>query len=80
MLYKAAEKKLIRGLLCDFFEGGVVSLQYADDTLLFLDHSIHNVRNLKWILSCFEQISGTRINVHKSDLIPTNMQMNLSVT
>ena len=36
ILNKAAKKGLIEGLLTDVFEGGNVSLQYADDTLLFL--------------------------------------------
>ena len=35
MLAKAARGGLISGLLCDFCPGGVFSLQYADDTLLF---------------------------------------------
>ena len=35
MLAKAAEKGLIKGLLADFVPNGVISLQYADDTILF---------------------------------------------
>jgi hypothetical protein len=34
---------------------------------------ITNVRNLKWILTCFELMSGMRINYHKSELIPVNV-------
>jgi hypothetical protein len=30
--------------------------------------------NLKWILTCFEELSGMRINFHKSELIPINME------
>jgi hypothetical protein len=29
--------------------------------------------HLKWILTCFEQISELRINFHKSELIPINI-------
>ena len=29
--------------------------------------------NLKWILTCFEQVSGMRINYHKGALIPINV-------
>jgi hypothetical protein len=65
---------LIRGLCPDFVPGGVVCLQYADDTLLFLEKSNEIATNLKWILTCFEQISGMRINYHKSDLIPINVE------
>ena len=35
MFKKASEQGLIRGLLTDFREGCVISLQYADDTILF---------------------------------------------
>jgi hypothetical protein len=35
MLVKGIECELIRGLCPHFIRGGVVSLQYSDDTLLF---------------------------------------------
>jgi hypothetical protein len=28
---------------------------------------------MKWILTCFEQMSGMRINYHKSEIIPMNV-------
>ena len=31
------------------------------------------VMHLKWLLSCFEQLSGLRINFHKCDLVPINV-------
>jgi hypothetical protein len=49
-------------------------MQYVDDTLLFLKNNLENVVNLKWILSCFEQMSGMRINFHKCDLIAINVE------
>jgi hypothetical protein len=49
-------------------------MQYADDTLLFLENDLNSARNLKWILSCFEQMSGMRINFHKCDLVPINVE------
>ena len=48
-------------------------MQYADDTLLFLDNNLENAKHLKWLFSCFEQMSGTRINFHKCDLVPINI-------
>jgi hypothetical protein len=30
-------------------------------------------QNLKWLLTCFENMSGMRINYHKSDLMPINI-------
>ena len=73
MLKKAVAAGLIRGLGSDLVENGVVCLQYADDTILFLDANEKVVKNMKWILTCFEQMSGMRINYHKSEIIPMNV-------
>jgi hypothetical protein len=43
-------------------------LQYADDTILFLDHDLENALNMKLILCIFQQLSGLKINFHKSKL------------
>lgn len=56
MLSKAAHRSLISGLLPDFCPGGIFSLQYADDTLIFLKNDTIVAQNLKWILTLFEQI------------------------
>ena len=73
MLKKAVAAGLIRGLGSDLVENGVVCLQYADDTILFLDANEKVVKNMKWIFTCFEQMSGMRINYHKSEIIPMNV-------
>ena len=69
-LKKASEQDLIRGLLTDFREGGVISLQYADDTILFSSIEDQHLENLKCCLVLFENLSRMRINYHKSELIP----------
>lgn len=74
MLQKAANGGLIRGLLYNSNTQGVVSLQYADDTILFSDIDENHLRNLKGTLAWFEKISGMRINFHKSELIPMNLE------
>jgi hypothetical protein len=51
MLSKAARHNLISGLLQNMIEGGIVSLQYAEDTLLFLEDDLEKANNLKWC--CF---------------------------
>lgn len=48
-------------------------MQYADDTILFLENNVDTARNLKNILTCFEQVSGMRINYNKSELVPINL-------
>jgi hypothetical protein len=74
MLMKIANKGYISSFMSNVFPGGVMSLLYADDTLLFLDHSCIATCHLKWLMVCFEQISGMKINYHKSDLTPMNLE------
>jgi hypothetical protein len=40
---------------------------YGDDTVLFMNHDIDIVPNLKLLLA-FEQASGLKINFHKSEI------------
>ena len=68
MLVKAVNNGLIGGLLPHAIPSGVVSLQYVDDTILFIQDSVEYAKNLKWILTYFEKLSGLKINFHKSDL------------
>jgi hypothetical protein len=48
---------------------GVNMLQYADDTIFLIKDDIDSVQNLKFILGAFEQMSGLKINFHKSELM-----------
>ena len=76
MLIKAARANLIRGLLPNVYEGGIISLQYADDTLLFLENNLQHAKNFKWLLTCFENLSGMRINYAKCDLLTLGLDEN----
>jgi hypothetical protein len=58
MLVRAAQGGYITGLTTSLYPEGVISIQYADDTLLFL---------------CYDKLSGMKINYHKSDMIPINL-------
>ena len=69
MLLKASRYNLISGLLPQVTIGGIISLQYADDTLLFFENDVEKANNQKWILNCYEFMSGMRINYDKSDLL-----------
>ncbi|XP_071674399.1 uncharacterized protein [Lolium perenne] len=48
--------------------GGVSHLQYADDTLILIQGSDEDIANLKFLLMCFEDMSGLKINYHKSEV------------
>jgi hypothetical protein len=75
MLNRANSKGLTKGLLDNFRPGGIISLQYADDTILFSKAEESTLRNLKCVLMWYEQISGMRINFHKSELAPLNLEI-----
>ena len=45
-------------------------LLYADDTILFCGVNQEQMRYLCWLLMWFEAISGLRINLNKSEIIP----------
>jgi hypothetical protein len=73
MLIKAAHNNLISGMFRSFCPSRIIIMQYVDDTLLLLENKMESVKNLKWILSFFEQLCRMRINFNKCDLIPINI-------
>jgi hypothetical protein len=58
----------VEGLIPHLVDGGISILQYADDTILFMDHDLDKALNMKLILCIFEQLSGLKINFHKSEV------------
>jgi hypothetical protein len=58
----------IRGLIPHLVDNGLSILQYADDTIIFLDHDLEQAKNLKLLLYAFEQLLGLKINFHKSEV------------
>jgi hypothetical protein len=52
----------IEGLIPLLVDEGLSILQYADDTILFMEHDIEKAWNLKLILTAFEQLLGLKIN------------------
>jgi hypothetical protein len=73
MMGKAANKGYLKRLMSRLYLEGVISLQYADNTLLFLENDIQGASHLKWLMTFFEHISSLRINYHKSDLTAINL-------
>jgi hypothetical protein len=56
----------VAGLIPHLVDGGVSILQYADDTILFMEHDLEKALNMKLVLYIFEQLSGLKINFHKA--------------
>jgi hypothetical protein len=60
----------IDGLVPHLVEDGLSILQYADDTILFLEDGLVKARGLRLVLNAFERLSRLKINFHKSELYP----------
>lgn len=68
LINRAKREGHIEGVVPHLVDDGLSILQYADDTILFMNHDIAKTRNLKLILCAFEQLSGLKINYHKSEI------------
>lgn len=69
ILNKARNAGYIRGVVPHLIEGGISHLQYADDTIILIEGDEKSVRNVKFLLYCFEWMSGLKINYHKSEVV-----------
>ncbi len=56
----------------------VSHLLYADDTILFCDACLEQVTYLRRVLTCFEAVTGLRVNMSKSKMVPIGEVTNLS--
>jgi hypothetical protein len=45
-------------------------LLFADDTLIFCEANCEHLCNLRCLFLCFEAVSGLKINLLKSEIIP----------
>jgi hypothetical protein len=65
---RAKEDRQISGLVPHLVDGGISILQYVDDTILFMKNDMEQATNMKLLLCAFEQLSGFKINFHKSEV------------
>ena len=52
---------------------GITHLQYADDTIIMVELNEASLTNLKFLLLCFEALSGLKINFSKNEVIVTGV-------
>ena len=57
----------------------IYHLLYVDDTLIFCQANIEQLKYLSWILMWFEALSGFKINLNKSEVIPMGAVDNVEV-
>jgi hypothetical protein len=72
MLARANAAGHISGVVPHLIPGGITHLQYADDTLILIQYDEQQLINLKFLLLCFEEMSGLKINYLKSEVIVMN--------
>jgi hypothetical protein len=58
LIERAKADGQVEGLIPHLVEGGISILQYADDTILFMERDLQNALNMKLILCIFEQLSA----------------------
>jgi hypothetical protein len=66
LISRAKEDGQVDGLIPHLVDGGVSIPQYDDNTIIFMQHDLEKALNMKLILCIFEQLSGLKINFHKS--------------
>ena len=54
LIGRANENGQVGGLVPHLVDGGVSILQYANDTILFMEHDLAKARNMKLVLCLFE--------------------------
>jgi hypothetical protein len=69
MLDNARESGQIHGLVHHLVEGGITHLQYADDTIILLAFEEQSILYTKFLLNCFEDMSGLKVNYQKSEVM-----------
>jgi hypothetical protein len=68
LIFRAKSNGKFRGVVTHLVEDDLSILQYVDDTILFMDHDMLQAKDLKVVHSSFQQLSGLKINFHKSEL------------
>uniref|UniRef100_A0A2N9EQD7 Reverse transcriptase domain-containing protein n=1 Tax=Fagus sylvatica TaxID=28930 RepID=A0A2N9EQD7_FAGSY len=73
MLRRTVEEGRIKGFHAgkDAITGVCIShLLFADDTILFCDANPEQLLYIRMVLTCFEAVTGLRVNLSKSEMVP----------
>lgn len=68
LIKRAKTDGQISGIVPHLVDDGLSILKYVDDMILFIDHGLEKARNMNLLLYAFKQLSGLKINFHKSEL------------
>jgi hypothetical protein len=56
LISRAKEVEQIKGVVPHLIDEGLSTLQYADDTIIFMDNDLERAKNMKLLLCAFEQL------------------------
>jgi hypothetical protein len=80
VLSKMFKKSEEAGLICGFMAGvlggsevRISHLLFADDTIVFCDAVPEQVMHIRKVLSCFEAVTGLKVNLTKSEMVPVGV-------
>jgi hypothetical protein len=68
LISRAKEDGQMTSLVPNLVGGSLSILQYANDTILFMEHYFEQAKNMKLLLCTFENLASLKINFHKSEL------------
>ena len=81
MLRRSVERGFIRGFQVgrgDLTQVSISHLLYADDTILFCDAHLEQLLYIHMVLTCFETVTGLKVNMTKSKMVPIGEVSGLS--
>ena len=79
MLTSASNKGIFKGIALGNSSNLITHLQYADDTIVFIEDSMESIQGVKRVLQSFQLLSGLKINFDKSTLYSSKSSEQLLV-
>ena len=80
LLMRAEEGHFLRGFKVQGRNNNPLMISnflFVDDTLIFCDADVDQIGYLKCTLLCFEAVSGLRVNLVKSEMVPIGNVSNI---
>ena len=82
MMKRAEGTGLLRGFRADGRRGEGVCIShllFADDTILFCNANEEQILHVRMLLLCFEAVTGLKVNVLRSEMVPIGEVPNVHV-